>query len=143
MPVRASAMERANAKWGEGGGLVDASGKPMRGDLGVSSLGGGGGGDEMNFKLTLPQRVRNVEIGLGVLAAAGALAFWFVMERMDGRFDRVDDRTREISRDLGNFSTDTARNFERILVRLPDDQSERGTGARQARPVREGTGSDR
>jgi hypothetical protein len=36
-------------------------------------------------------RLRLVEIGLGVLAGASALGFWFVMERMDNRFDRVDE----------------------------------------------------
>lgn len=48
------------------------------------------------------------------------------------------DRDREFVREIGEFKTDSARNFERILVRLPDDQSQRSSQQGQDQPVREG-----
>lgn len=95
-------------------------------------------GDGM--RISLHMQLRLVEIGLGLLTAACALGFWFLLSRMDTRFDRLDDHTREVSKSVTDLTLSTSNSLGQILIRLPNDQSQGSAGQRPPQAVREGAG---
>lgn len=102
--------------------------------------GGGDGG------MTAHLRLRLVEIGLGALAAASGLGFWFVMDRMDSRFDRLQAPLMEVQKTVAGQDKSISaieRSLSRIEDRLDtrnDNQPQTGPGPGEAGAVRPGAG---
>ena len=102
---------------------------------------GDGGGTLEGRVSLLEHRVgfHNKALGWMFVTGLAAIVISFLMlsSRIESASDKSEDRTIAITQQLSNFQTDTARNFERILVRLPNDQPQGSQGAQPPRPVRE------
>lgn len=73
--------------------------------------------------LSFAARLRIVEVGLGALVAVFGLAFWFTMERIDTRFDRVDEPLHELQRNVA-AQTEALKSVSERLNELRADARE-------------------
>ena len=94
---------------------------------------GGGGGDMTPFWKT--DVVRDVQFAKwGVTALAGLMAamLWFLLEKVDTRFDRADDKIAEISQDVGDLRVEIAdqRGDLRSILEKIDDKPQTGNPAK-------------
>jgi hypothetical protein len=85
----------------------------------------------------------NWAVGIIFASGLGAIVVSYLMLSHDiGDLSKESaERDRQIVDRISDLRTDSARNFERILVRMPDDQPQRSARAQPAQPVREGAGS--
>lgn len=109
------------------------------------SDGGDGHGGGLGARVsTLEHRTGRLEgmlaatFGLGLLGFIGLCLG--LSGKIEGRFDILDGRIRDLANVVSTTNTDNARNFGQILARLPDDQSQRSPRAEPTQPVRQGTG---
>lgn len=147
-----TASAKANERWGGGGVILDQHGNymppptPPGGTANYKGPGDGDGGGSLASRIgSLESDVSTLKKQVGWIFVAGLAAiiisFLTLDGRIDERFDKADDKSEQIARDLNDMKTDNARNFERVLVRLDDDKSQTGAGHQPAQPVRERAGS--
>lgn len=92
--------------------------------------GHGGGGNPMTDIEGLKKNVGFLNWAIGVMFVAGIAGFVGLYFLLSADIDGL-------RRDVGAFQTESARQFERVLVRLPNDQPQGGQREEPARPVRE------
>lgn len=93
-----------------------------------------GSGDDGGVELTLSARVRMLEIGGGILFAALLGSTIYLLEKIDSRFDRVDEPLGELQSSI-SAQTATLNAIERRMIVLEDDRGSDTQASSPAKPT--------
>jgi hypothetical protein len=123
------AIERANRRWGGGGILVDQHGNRfMKIDVAQGPANdAAGGGDGGSSSILSTDAIRDIPLlkgGVAILFGLLATFFWFFLDRIDSRFDRVDQPVRVIESTMAGHTATLAsvnEKLERIMDKLDED----------------------
>jgi hypothetical protein len=123
--------------------LVDSSGNPMRSGAGAAppSYGAGGGGQDAIIDIAgLKKNVGFLNWAVGIIFLSGLSAiivsFLTLNDKIDNRFDRADDRSRQIEQKVEQVRLDAVEqkaDVEAILERVSGDRPKPGDRTKPTR----------
>lgn len=118
-------LQTANNAWGSAS-IVNAQGNPMQAPIPPqppANKDGPTGPSGEEPKLTLAARVRMVEIGMSLLAAILLGVTLYLIEKIDSRFDKADEKIEAVSTSVSDLRVDIAAqrgDIKAILGKLDD-----------------------